>query len=65
MRQGHGKENEAKDRNAAREVPAAGTAELVKGGEAADENSPWNKWARHCHSTLGSTSAAAVLKVGS
>ncbi len=65
LHQGNGKENEAKDRNAAREAPAAEAAELVKGRDTADENTPWNKWARHCHSTLGSTAAAAVLKVTS
>jgi len=63
--QGKGKENEAKDRNTARRVMAAETNDAVKGAADAEENIPWNRWARHCHTTLGSTSAAAVLKVSS
>lgn len=65
LSQGDGKENAADDVNAARLVPVANAAGPVKGGGNAEENMPWSRWAHHCHSTLGSTSAAAVLKVSS
>ncbi|CAL8462750.1 g2283 [Coccomyxa elongata] len=63
--EGNGKENAADDGNAARLVPAPDAPGPVKGGGNAEENVPWSRWAHHCRSTLGSTSAAAVLKVSS
>lgn len=70
MMQMSDKENEAGERNAARRVPmeaAAGKgaapqdAEGVKAMEEGAE-SAHNRWARHCHATLGAVSAATVLK---
>lgn len=66
-----GKENEARDRNAAQQEGAKAQGKGVRQheeegaeGEGSDSG-PHSQWARHCHSMLGAIPAAAVLKVSS